>query len=371
MGSTKRLYLAGMGMVTATGSEVPMVAAFAQAGINRYSLSRFIDEQGQPIRLALVPDEVFASPKWDLDEGDHHNEPQDRAIKMALYALAQLQKQNALPEPAPLLLAMLEPELHSDCLPLGKLKTNLAASGHQWLDPQLLRCLHSGRAAGIEAVNFAYQYLAEAYPEGIVIGGSDSPCDYPRLDVLDGQARLLSLGPNDGFCPGEGAAFIVLTRHPANALVHNGQVVRIHQPGLAQEPGHWFSDEPYRGEGLDLAFKAALKNYQGPPIHSIYSSMNGERYWAKEYGVAVTRNGAHLSDEVRIVHPAEYYGDLGSATAPALIALAAYDLLHFTPQASTHLVYSSSDTGLRGALLVEKCSLAEELQKEVGYDPNR
>lgn len=363
MDTTPPLYLSGMAMLNAVGNCVPMVFAGINAGMNRYQLSDFADRHDQPIRLAPVPEAVFALEGWDLDEGNQHSEAQDHALKMALHALAQLQNQSAIPEQAPLLLAMSEPQLQCDCLPLAKFKSNLERAGHHWLHPELLRSLHSGRAAGIEAVGFAYDYLAELYPNGIVIGASDSPCDYQRLEVPERDDRLLTLGPNDGYAPGEGSAFIALTADPARAICEQGQVLRIHPPGLAQEPGHWFSDEPYRGEGLDQAFKAALASYQGPPIHSIYSSMNGERYWAKEYGVAITRNRGKLSENVTLHHPAEYFGDLGSATAPTLIALAAQDLLD-NPSKQTHLVYSSSDSGLRGALLIEKCLQEQALQKE-------
>lgn len=360
MDDTPRLYLSSMGMVNALGGSVPMVCAAARAGINRYTLSRFVDDNGDPIRLAPVPDAVFDLPGWEIDEGDEHSEPQDHAIKMALHALGQIAGQGVIPEQAPLLLAMNESELESNCLPLDKLTANLALSGHQWFHSELLRSLHTGRAAGLEAVAFAYDYLAEAYPDGIVIGATDSPNNYARLRVPEQQNRLMTLGPNDGYAPGEGAAFVVLTADPSKAMEEDGKVLVVHPPGLAQEPGHWFVDEPYLGEGLDAAFKAALEPYTGPAIHSVYSSMNGERYWAKEYGVAMMRNREKLGDNTRLIHPAEHYGDLGSATAPSLLAMAAADLFN-NPKAEAHLVYSSSDTGLRGALILEKRALASEM----------
>lgn len=52
-------------------------------------------------------------------------------------------------------------------------------------------------------------------------------------------------------------------------------------------------------------------------------------------------------------HPADCYGDLGAATAIALIALAA-EHLYKHKSAKKHLVYSSSDSAKRGAIVVEK-----------------
>src|SRR5690606_24227704 len=118
----------------------------------------------------------------------------------------------------------------------------------------------------------------------------------------------------------------------------NGYRIVLHSPGIADEPGHLGSDEPYRGEGLDQAFKKALAGATVPPIHSIYSSMNGEDYWAREYGVAYIHNRQAFADPVTLQHPADCYGDIGSATAPVLIALAAQDLWT-SSVARSHLLY--------------------------------
>lgn len=164
-------------------------------------------------------------------------------------------------------------------------------------------------------------------------------------------------GSADSFVPGEAAGFLLLTRHPSLALVCDGQVIALNAPGIADEPGHLYSEEPYRGDGLDLAFKKALINQPEQSIHSIYGSMNGENHWAKEYGVASLRNKKAFNDAVCLEHPADCYGDIGSATSSVLIALAAENLFKNT-HAKSHLVYSSSDTAKRGTTIIEKISVA-------------
>lgn len=356
MDSPTSFYLAGTSMICAVGSFPAMSWAACEAGLNRYHLSRFKDSQGHSIRIAPVPDAVFASPHWKIEECDEHGESQDHALKMALHCLKQLHQKNMPEQHSPLLLAMNEPALQADCLPLSTLSTNITQAGHSWFTTDHLRSLHSGRAAGIEAIDFAYQYLIDPFPEAVIIGGSDSPSSYIRLEIPDQKNRLLSLGPCDGYAPGEGAAFLWLTSHADQAMTCDGQVIRIHPPGLSEEPGHWFSEKPYRGEGLDAAIKQALEPYQGAPISTIFSSMNGERYWAKELGVAVIRNQSQLAENHRVLHPAEFYGDLGSATAPALLSLATEHLFN-KPKEGACLVYSSSDGPLRGAVVLEKIPL--------------
>ena len=114
-----------------------------------------------------------------------------------------------------------------------------------------------------------------------------------------------------------------------------------------------YSQAAHKGEGLDQAFKQALNPQLAKPVNVIFSSMNGENYWAKEYGVAVIRNKQALTENFTIEHPADCYGEIGVATAGVLIGLSAMQLFK-RPQEHVHLVYSSADGPGRAALCLEK-----------------
>jgi 3-oxoacyl-[acyl-carrier-protein] synthase-1 len=170
---------------------------------------------------------------------------------------------------------------------------------------------------------------------------------------------LLTQNNKDGFVPGEAASFIVLTRHAHHALNKQGNLIKIHNVGINEEAGHLNSDNAYRGDGLDKAFKKALLHCNGLSINKIYSSINGESYWSKEQGVAIIRNKKHFCDEMRVEHPADCYGDVACATGSSLIALSALALLEENAepkakQQEAHLVYSSSDGPSRAAVVLEK-----------------
>lgn len=88
------------------------------------------------------------------------------------------------------------------------------------------------------------------------------------------------------------------------------------------------------------------------PIACTYASFNGERYWAREFGVARVRNSGHFADAMQMEHPAECCGDLGAAHGPLLACLAAHGLAGgYRP--GPCLVYASSDGGDRAAALLE------------------
>lgn len=349
MSDTPKLYIAGMGMITPVGADTAMTAAMVRAGESAYQASSNFTQLAEPITMTCIPSEVFTSMDVEVDEGSYNN----HIIKMAILALREAVSGQSIKKPIPLILALPEEHPDNNYIEPEVLIANLGNQKDLPLHADLVRCIPAGRAAGILGLELAQHYLTHQRADFVLLGGSDSHWIYPRLGELDLAGRLLAPNNMDGFAAGEGAGFLLLTLHPQRAMVRNNHIVAICPAGNSQEPGHLGSDEPYRGYGLDQAFKLALSDYTGNAIRTIYSSMNGEQHWAKEYGVAYIRNKGKFHDAVKIEHPADCYGDLGSATAPVLMGLAAESLLK-QPGLSTHLVYSSSDGAARAAVRMVK-----------------
>jgi len=342
-------------MISSVGGNAEMTAAAVEAGVSAYQLSDFDSRSGEPLTLALIADEIFWNIEEDtgleLDQGDRYNKRHDRISIMATVALkeacANLKTDKAVP------FIMAQSEYPYDKTDLSSLTDNLAATVAPWIDSKLTRSFSSGRSAGIEAIEMIFNYLYDSEHDYFIVGGSDSYVDEEFIDQLDSEDRLLYMNNADGFAAGEAATYLVLTNKPELALAKNGQIISISPPGIANEVGHLKSKLPYKGEGLDLAFKAALQSPPKQKISTIYSSMNGENHWAKELGVAQLRNKQYFAEQVEIKHPAECYGDIGAATGPMLIALSAASLWN-KPSIAPHLVYSSADGAQRAALIIEK-----------------
>ena len=356
MSSVKKLYIAGIGMVSSVGRDTAMTTAAVNAGISGYCISEFNGVNNEPVTMARVPDSFFSTIDVEIKKSRRFNKRHDRVTKMAILAIREACALHTTQHPIPLLLAMPEGQVDEDGF--FPLINNLEHNCMPWISIKHYRSILSGRAAGIDIIDFAFRYLNDQSNKFILVGGSDSYMDYSRIDPLAQEDRLLSESNMDGFAPGEAASFLLLTPHPDLAFKHNGHIVALNPPGIADEVGHLHSEDPYRGEGLDQAFKQALKIQIQPDIHSIYSSMNGESHWAKEYGVAFTRNKQNFLETVKTEHPADILGDLGSATGSMLIALAADDLYN-NNTARSHLVYSSSDAAKRGAIVLEKVIVTE------------
>ena len=357
-----KMYIAGIGMISSLGANAAMTTAAVKAGISGYAKSEYYGLRDDAITMANVPNDALAEIVADIDEGDRFNERHYRVTLMAIAAVREACARLTSSDAIPLLLAM--PDIQEDTDGLSPIVNEIESNCQPWIKAEKSRSIYSGRAAGMEAIDFVFRLLNDEQHKYVMVGGSDSYQDYDRITPLAEEDRLLEEENMDGFAPGEAASFILLTSDPTLAMVRNDHIVAIKPPGLANEIGHLYSNEPYKGEGLDQAFKKALTQLEQSDIHSIYSSMNGENHWAKEFGVAYIRNKASFSDTVNIKHPADVLGDVGSATGSVLIALAAEDLFTNT-QANSHLVYSSSDTARRGAIVIEKLSVTEIKEQRI------
>lgn len=347
------VYIAGTGMITPVGENAAMTAAAVNAGISGYQLSEFDDTEGIAVRMSLVPEDVFLSYPHEVDEGNYYSDHYDHVIKMGLMALRECLAEKTLSQPIPLLIGLPEPITGCRLISREPLVTNFMRDKELPISNDLIRTLSTGRSAGIQAIDMAFNYFKSTNSQYALIGGSDSYCNFALIRHLCHDDRLLTENAKNGFVAGEAAGFVLLTSCADNALVINDHVIAVHAPGLAEEPGHLLSDEVYRGDGLSQAFTKALNRTDPHSVERIYSSMNGEHYWAKEMGVATMRNRHFFKSDYIVEHPLDCLGDIGAATAPVLIGLAAMNLLKDNQQTNS-LVYSSSDSQWRGAVRLEK-----------------
>lgn len=344
---TAGAFVCGIGMATAVGDSAAQTAASVRAGICRYALSSFLDRHYRALKLALVPDAVLpAVPPAATTLAAR----QQRLLQLAALAMPAALANLPDGQTTPLFLAGPEAlyaqpsptteALRTATVSLGGAKV-LAAGG---------ALVAAGRAGGFSALQAALRRLDQRQPCHALVGGVDSYLDPGLLSALEREQRVLAEGVMDGFVPGEAAGFLLLANQAARDRWHRDARVRVHQPGLAEEPGHRFSDEPCLGEGLSQAIAAALAG-GGGPCGTVLSTLNGESFSSKEWGAAAIRNSQLLGTDWRMLHPADCFGDIGAAFGPVLIALAAIQLQQRT-QTGSCLAYGSSEHGARGAVCI-------------------
>jgi 3-oxoacyl-[acyl-carrier-protein] synthase I len=339
-------YVAGTGMITSIGCNAQMTAASVLAGISRYQYSDYRNKDLKPIKVAPVPDEALAPLNEALLTSGVAAHWQ-QLLRLADPALKECLSSRQFDQPIPLFLAVpetlpgLSAAVPAKFIKYLKLQTNAP------LDPAQSRMFATGRAGGLHAIDLAFKYFEATGRDYVLIGGVDTyRYALKQLGTLDMYDRLAAEGVADGYAPGEAAGFLLLTSQKALAAQIQDRFLTLYQPGLGSEQGHWFSNDSYTGDGLSRAVEAALRANPGASIKTIYTSLNGERFGSKELGVALTRNTSSFSDDLKIEHPADCFGDIGAAFAPVLLGI-----MNRTVRTEA-LSYCSSDGEYRAAIRV-------------------
>ena len=332
--------ITAIGMITSIGANAEMTAASVLSGISAYQESGVLNKQYHPMILSLVPDSALPELEKVLEK-ENLTSRQQRLLRLATPAI--LQSTEKITSPVPLLLCGPEKLPGRRSVISDKFLKFLIVQSKAPIDLDNSYVLPYGRASGFYALETAMQLLESGKYNQVMIGGVDSFLDLNLLTSLDSDDRVLAEGVMDAFAPGEAAAFIVLK------LADNVSKVKIFPPGLADETGHRYSKQSYKGEGLSNAVEEALLNIKQPGIKTVFASFNGENFNAKEWGVTAIRNQQSFESEFNMVHPADCYGDIGAATGPVLMALASIGIQkgHYQKPA---LVWASSEVQQRAAV---------------------
>ncbi len=342
------MYVKSTAMVTPLGNDMAAVSCAIKSNLCCVEESSFVNKSGQALKMAFVPEEAMPLAVQDVNsQYPSLTARQSYLLRLCHAALSDTFIASFPEQPIPVLLAGPDDQFSSVSpgLTAGFLKALSEARGIPLLLEQS-RVFPHGRAAIFHAVDCAFRLMAESETEHVIVGGVDCHRDFMLLSKLDAEDRVLYTGNAIGFAPSEGAAFLLLSKKPV-CYAEGDKLIRLNRPGLGEEKGAICSEAAYLGEGLDQSVKKSLPFADDRQIKSIYSSMNGEPYWAKELGVMMIRNKAAFRPDVNVEHPADCLGDLGAAFAGVVMAYLANE------GAGTYLVYGSSDSAFRAASCVD------------------
>lgn len=340
----------GVGMMTPVGLTTAETAASVRSATMLFAETPIRDHQFEPFILAEVIEDGLPDLVKEVAEAPGLTAREARMLRLATMAVRESIGTLNVGTAAPGLVLGL-PETQTT-IPLDGnkfLKLLAQQTGNSF---NLKQCAapHVGRAGGLAAIGQAADTIRQGKARLMLAGGVDTYRDLYVLGALDMEKRVKSSVHLDGFIPGEGAGFVLLASPAAAQERGLTPLASISPVFQSMESGHLYSKEPYRGEGLAMAVeRLAGSGTAGAPIAEVYSSMNGESHWGKEWGVSYIRNkGAFLPDHLTH-HPADCLGDTGAASGPIMLALAVHGLQHGYHR-SPCLVYCSSDRGQRAVL---------------------
>ncbi len=350
---TPDIVIARAGLVCPIGLSLPEAAASARARVARLREISWLDARLDPFVAGVVPDDGLP----ELAEALHGAGLTHREARMLRLAHAAIEEALSawLAAGGPALPVLVGLPEHHPARPVqpATFLQQLSQQCPGAIDPALSLAVPRGRAASLMALREACARVTRGDAPAVLVGGVDTLVDLTVLAMLDLQGRVRNPVNSDGFSPSEGAAFLLVMRADLAQARGLKPLARVLGTALGHEPGHLYAQEPYKGEGLAAALDSLLAEAPAPaPIATVYSSFNGERHWAREFGVARLRQSHAFQPEHAMEHPAECFGDLGAAHGAALMALAAH-ALQGRYRASPCLVYASSDRGDRVASLID------------------
>jgi 3-oxoacyl-[acyl-carrier-protein] synthase-1 len=333
-----------LGLLCPIGLSARQVWAAVRAGIGRVTSTSVLDWRDEPIRMALLPEDEVEPLVAEL-EATSLTDRRRRMLRIAARALRPALL--PLSAPPPLFLGL--PEPHPAAAPAKPGRDReflgaLLAQARVPFDLTASQTFAQGRASALFALAAAIEALQRQTFPTVVVGGVDTFLDLGELMRLLGEGRLLGADVTDGFVPGEGAAFLVLSTAAAGADEPT-PAVALRAAGTGVDPGHRYSQAPSKGEGLPAAFEAMRAKLQPPFVaRTVFAGMNGESFDGKGWGVTRMRHAELFAPDARVFHPADCYGDAGAATGAILLALAATALRRGDREGPA-LVWASSDRG--------------------------
>jgi 3-oxoacyl-[acyl-carrier-protein] synthase-1 len=351
-------FVVAVGMTTPVGLSARETATSVRSGTARFAEVPLYDRRLHPFTMAEIPPKALPDAVGGADAALGRTSREQRLLRLGATALLECIGASPRAAGTPALVLAL-PETQTT-RPLDGARF-LAAFSSQCggrFDADRSHAIDTGRAGGLLALARAAELIRTGKAEFMVAGAIDTFRDPYVLGTLDREQRVKSATNLDGFIPGEGAGFVLLAS--AQAVARHGlqPLARITPVALGEETGHLYSDKPYRGDGLAQTLAQLFASAGvAEPVTDVFSSMNGESHWAKEWGVGVLRNKAAFHEAHRMHHPADSFGDLGAAVGPVLVGLAAMGVAAGYRQ-SPCLVYASSDRAARAALLVQTAALS-------------
>lgn len=213
----------------------------------------------------------------------------------------------------------------------------------------------NGHAGALRGLQVAVGQLAQRQSELVIVGGVESYLEADTLDWLAASRRLAANDVRSGFHPGEGAGFVVLGATDVASRLRLAPLASIRGAASSMEERSFEKDVEVLGEGLAAAIVDATSNLRLPDeaIDTVLCDINGERYRSTEWGMSVLRI-QHVVRDSAYDAPADCWGDVGAAWGALGCILAVQSWQRGYARGARTLVWGSSDSGLRGAAVLER-----------------
>ncbi|MEP7306565.1 MAG: hypothetical protein ABJA98_13695 [Acidobacteriota bacterium] len=341
------VHLLAVGARTPMGQTAEASVAAARAGLSQLVDHPFlVDKVAEPIRVARDAslEAALMGP--------------ERLIRMGTTALgevcAQLARMRSLATKIPLYLALPEERPGWTVEDTQAVARGLSARRFG-LQFDRVEVVAKGHAAGLMALSAACERIESGTVELCVIVGLDSYLRLETLAWLEHGRQLATSYHRGAFFPGEAAAACAVASESLMRRLGIPSLALVRGVGVTLEPRRIKTDTVVLGEGLTACVKTAIKSLRlpGEMVQGIICDINGERYRSEEWGLTLLRLPAALADPTSYDAPASNWGDVGAASGPLFITIAAIAGKRGWAKGSIYLVWNSSEAGHRAAAVLQ------------------
>lgn len=335
--------IVGLGARTPLGLRASTSAVAALAGVSRVQEHPFMrDKAGDPFFVAMdsTLDARGRYPRMFMLA--------QSALLEVVAGLPRRSEQAALP----IYIGLPEtPEPSSERTLQDNFCQHLAATVAGLYQPSIVGVPY-GNAAGVVALERALAGLHARQFDCCVVGGVDSWIDPDLLEPLDRAGHIASASNRWGFPPGEAAAMMAVCTAAfarQNGLTPLAKIVAV-ATGVEENRIHTETICVGRGlaDVLNSTAAAALE-----PVDQQYCDIDGQRYREHEFSYAALQLAPErFVDTIAYQAPADRWGHVGAASIPMLAMLPIVAHLRRRPCYRWPMIWSGSNSGLRGAVLL-------------------
>ncbi|MCG8333997.1 MAG: hypothetical protein MJE63_05740 [Proteobacteria bacterium] len=187
-----------------------------------------------------------------------------------------------------------------------------------------------------------------------VIGGVDSFVSEETVEWLEKEKYLKCSTNPKGFTPGEAASFCLLcSEQTANELnlPIKGKVLKSATKKEPHLPG---AESPTSGKGLSQAIESVLQTLpEDQQIDETFCTLKGLRHEAEEFSFTIPRTGFRFTSPGTFTTLVPNWGDIGAASAPALICYALEKRSLEFSEPGYNLIFTQSPGSSRSAALIQ------------------
>ena len=343
----QEIHIIAVGARTPLGLDAESSFAAFQAGISQISETPFFyDKHDEPVRIAL--DHTIRPELWGVERklllARYAVEDVCNQIDFEQLGIRELPVYVGLPEERP---GWERGDIESFQTLLNEIELPIKIES--------IKVFPHGHAAGLMAMAAASSEVSSRRDSFGLVLGVDSYMGFDTLKWLDENRQLANSYNRGAFFPGEGAGAVLLASRGAILGHRLHSIASIQKFGYSIESKKIKTDDLCLGEGLTQCVQLLVQglHHSEEKIDGVICDINGERYRAEEWGFALLRTGQYFVDPTEYELPASCWGDVGAASGPLFIGIAATAGQKGWAKGQRYMIWNSSESGHRAGVLLD------------------